>query len=163
MSSCASGAGDGWPATGRGRSPGSEHPRRHRPVRAIILLFTVLIFLTSAPRARPGRSCGVDALYRICLHYHLAISYEEVEAACQPGEEGNSMLELFEAAKRLGLSAGGMRLSYEELLELHRPGSGGSCATRTPNYCYGASPCQCTSHSTGGAGSCEFENCVLEE
>ena len=31
--------------------------------------------------ARKGKTCGVDALYQICLHYNLPIQYEELYAA----------------------------------------------------------------------------------
>ena len=41
--------------------------------------------------ARTGRTCGVDALYQICLYYKPPIPYEEVYAACKPTDKGNSM------------------------------------------------------------------------
>lgn len=89
---------------------------------AILILFA-LTFVLMIPRgfARKGRTCGVDALYQICLHYKLPIPYEQVYQACKPTDEGNKMYDLLLAAQKLRFSATGMRLSYQELFGLELP------------------------------------------
>jgi len=87
----------------------------------LILLVLTFVLMIRGGFARKGRTCGVDALYQICLHYNLPIQYEEVYAACKPNDEGNSMYELFQAAQELGFSATAMRLCYEELLTQDSP------------------------------------------
>jgi len=94
-----------------------------RYVRAVSLRNSfpaILILLLIIPScfARVGRTCGVDALYQICLHYNLPIQYEEVYAACNPNDEGNSMYDVFQAGQELGVSAMRVRVRYTELSNL---------------------------------------------
>jgi hypothetical protein len=71
--------------------------------------------------ARQGMTCGVDALYEICLQYRLSIPFEKVHAACQPSEKGNSMYDLYRAAEALGFTPRGLRLTWDDLLGLDCP------------------------------------------
>ena len=89
---------------------------------AICLYYFVLFTFNFSSFAREGRTCGVDALYQICLLYNRSVPYEKVYEACKPTDKGNSMLDLYRAAEELGFTAEGVRLSYAEFLKRGTPG-----------------------------------------
>ena len=94
---------------------------------ADITLVLFLLFSSAMPGsvrsgfAQRDKTCGVDALYQICLFNKLAVHYEDVYAACAPTEDGATMLDLFRSAQTLGCSAVGLRISYKDLLDLESP------------------------------------------
>ncbi len=96
---------------------------RHRRIAVTISIgISLIVFCDpSCVFARQGMTCGVDALYEICLQYRLSIPFEKVHAACQPSEKGNSMYDLYQAAEALGFTPRGLRLTWDDLLGLDCP------------------------------------------
>lgn len=102
------------------RSNGSMHSLIQRGI-CLYAVCAVLLVPACVASAAAGSTCGVDALYRICLQFDLPILYNQVYAVCKPSKDGNSMADLVKACRSLGLSPTAVRLSYEELVNLDSP------------------------------------------
>ncbi|HTV24202.1 MAG TPA: cysteine peptidase family C39 domain-containing protein, partial [Polyangiaceae bacterium] len=65
--------------------------------------------------------CGVTCLAMILAHYGAAIPLDELRIECGTSRDGNSALQLLEAARRLGLEGRGLKLDIAELERAERP------------------------------------------
>lgn len=81
--------------------------------------------VVNAPKAadlwRIARNCGPNCLYTLARVLGYRITYQQLIDQCHLDEQGCSMLELVEAAKRVGLPASAVSASPQDLATFRLP------------------------------------------
>jgi hypothetical protein len=74
-----------------------------------------------APQERSGRECGLHSLFVFLRLSGHDVTYDQTRAAVSIGPQGTSLLELQQAASRLGAKTAVSRCSMAELVQMPKP------------------------------------------